>query len=539
MRVILVLFLTFQVSTFLLGQPGERVEVVKDYKADIPETPRIELNPNLLPADTSSRRQEFRLMTRPYKVSYLTPVIRPMRLPASPDLKRFPGFLSLGFGLLKNREIKGSYALAAGANTMINLDLNHRGISNSKQITHQQYNATKAGAGLDFLSKAGYTLSTQWHFGQENRYFYGYHGYNKEKNLSRDYDANRVSRRFHDYGGHLSFYNHQPTAGQLDYKATLQVDAFRDNLNQRQVGLRTDLSLSRNMGDLGRLKVAFRAESSGFRDAADTSQRLGIYLFHPSWSLQTGRLMLEAGAKLGLQNTKWVLLPSLESSFAVVPDKLAIYLTAQGDVVQQNFQSLASENPYLANRLRVTNSMGNTYTTGLKGSGSAGSYRIEGGIEMQDNLALYITTADSIPRFLVQYDRARIGFIRGEFTLSQGENLVIRGAFQQRFFRLDRESRPWHIPSFTAMSGLKYKFQKPALAITTELNAERGVPYPGGDGTLSLGPLIEWNLGASYQIHKQADAFLQGNNLLNNRRQRWKYYDSIGINFLAGIRLHF
>ena len=38
------------------------MEVIKDYKADIPETPRFEINANLLPTDTSTRKQKYSLI---------------------------------------------------------------------------------------------------------------------------------------------------------------------------------------------------------------------------------------------------------------------------------------------------------------------------------------------------------------------------------------------------------------------------------------------------------------------------------------------
>jgi outer membrane receptor protein involved in Fe transport len=71
------------------------------------------------------------------------------------------------------------------------------------------------------------------------------------------------------------------------------------------------------------------------------------------------------------------------------------------------------------------------------------------------------------------------------------------------------------------------------------VNAENGVPYLGSEGPLNLDPLIELNLGGHYSITKQMEAFVQLNNLLNNKRQRWQYYENIGINFLAGLQMRF
>jgi outer membrane receptor protein involved in Fe transport len=87
------------------------------------------------------------------------------------------------------------------------------------------------------------------------------------------------------------------------------------------------------------------------------------------------------------------------------------------------------------------------------------------------------------------------------------------------------------------MFGVGYAKNK--IKLNLDVNAENGVPYLGSEGPLNLDPLIELNLGGHYSITKQMEAFVQLNNLLNNKRQRWQYYENIGINFLAGLQMRF
>lgn len=87
------------------------------------------------------------------------------------------------------------------------------------------------------------------------------------------------------------------------------------------------------------------------------------------------------------------------------------------------------------------------------------------------------------------------------------------------------------------MFGASYTKNK--FNISLDVNTENGVPYLASEGPLHLDPLVEVNVGSRYAITKQIEAFIQINNLLNNKRQRWQYYENIGINFLGGVQMRF
>jgi outer membrane receptor protein involved in Fe transport len=44
---------------------------------------------------------------------------------------------------------------------------------------------------------------------------------------------------------------------------------------------------------------------------------------------------------------------------------------------------------------------------------------------------------------------------------------------------------------------------------------------------------------AEYQIVPRLSVFVQLNNLLNNKYQRWQYYEAYGLNIYGGLRLKF
>jgi hypothetical protein len=534
-------FLVFSIILFsfqiIEAQSKEQMEVIKDYKADIPETPRFELNANLLPSDTSARKQKYNLILRPFEVSYLTPNLKPLRMISEENPANYPGFLLLGIGLPLNRNVVGHYALSPNPQSIVSIDMEHYGMDNHKVNENQKFSNSSGKVKADVFTKAGYTLSGDFNYGQQNRYFYGYNQYNIENNKTSTFLSADVRRQFQDFGGKISFFNHLPTVGKLDYRADIEAQSFSDNLKNKENGFRAKLGLAYWLSETHALSVEILTDLTKYKFDIDTAQRLNQLFISPNYSFHSDNFKINIGAKLGLNNGKTVILPNIEGSYNLLSDKLAIYLGAKGDVEKQNFRLLATENPFLINNVDIRNSNNSEIYAGIKGQTGALSFRIDGGYRKTDHLPIYLTNHDSIPKFKVIYDTATLLSFGGEFNYLIKDNINLRAALKQRIYSLNNEPRAWHLPSFTAMLGIRYTKNK--FSINLDVNTESGVPYLASEGPLNLDPLLEVNIGSQYSFTKNIEAFINLNNLLNNKRQRWQYYENIGINFLGGVKMRF
>lgn len=248
------IFLVFSMILFtchiVSAQGREQMEVIKDYKADIPETPRFELNANFLPSDTSGRKQKYDLLLRPFEVSYITPNLKPLRMISEENPESYPGFLSLGIGLPLNRAIKGHYAMSPNQQSIVSIDVEHAGMNNHKSVENQRYSQTLGVIKAEVFTKAGYTISGDFNYAQQNRYFYGYNQYNLENTKTSTFLPADVRRQFQDFGGKISFYNHLPTVGKFDYRADLSTYSFADNLKNKENGLQAQFNLAYNLQNL-------------------------------------------------------------------------------------------------------------------------------------------------------------------------------------------------------------------------------------------------------------------------------------------------
>jgi outer membrane receptor protein involved in Fe transport len=97
----------------------------------------------------------------------------------------------------------------------------------------------------------------------------------------------------------------------------------------------------------------------------------------------------------------------------------------------------------------------------------------------------------------------------------------------------------WHTPSLRFNGDLQWNPLK-------ELSISAYSAYVGGNYALSpsyqsikLKPYLDIGFGAEYIVLQKLSVFLNFNNLLNNKYQRWQDYQAYGINIYGGVRLKF
>ncbi|MCL2414956.1 MAG: hypothetical protein FWC94_06890 [Bacteroidales bacterium] len=105
-----------------------------------------------------------------------------------------------------------------------------------------------------------------------------------------------------------------------------------------------------------------------------------------------------------------------------------------------------------------------------------------------------------------------------------------------------------YMPTFEASLTARYNIQD-KIILRTQLYIDAGRQYR--DYTLGAGfvgsrwtfteppletfrPIVDWSIGAEYRFNSRWGAFLEFNNILNQRRHHWFNYRTFGTNFLVG-----
>jgi hypothetical protein len=145
-------------------------------------------------------------------------------------------------------------------------------------------------------------------------------------------------------------------------------------------------------------------------------------------------------------------------------------------------------------------------------------------------------------RFNVLYDTVKVLNFKGTLDFRVIKNFVVMAAVGYNIYLNGTAEKAYHLPTFTSNFTAQYNVKN--LFLKAEVYFNAGVPYFDVLSKQSevLNGLFDINLGASYWFGKKKQnigLFVDVNNILNNKNQRWYLYPQLGFNAKGGILVKF
>lgn len=512
------------------------VTVVTNFEARLTEAERVRVNPAPPPVDTTSRRQTYSILPRPLLIEYPAPTIRPRAISRTEPEPINRGYVKIGAGLPSALYGDASYDLSGQENLDLGFYAKHYGFNNSGKVENQRASDTRVGTEANYLFEQGFAVAGGMSYDTRSRYYYGYNFPEFERDSNLTFDRNEVRQRFNTFGLHARIYNGTRTQGDFDYRAGFGLTTTSADPSVRETNFDINIAATKWINETNPLDVEFIADFTSFKDTS--TQNLNVVSLSPSYTVLVGdRVKLKAGIRLVGQEDDFDVFPNFTASTVVVDGLVSAFAGVEGNVQKNTLLSLSEYNPWINTRLRIRNSEATRFYGGLEGSFRGIAYRAEAGYKYLDNLALYKTRRDGtgVPKFNVVYDDGSQIYLQATATLPLVENLDLSGTVVQRFYSMENEDKPWHLPSFSLNAAGIYSFTNLPLQLRADFFVENGLPYETAEGgTDHLNALLDLSLNAEYTINETFGAWVRVNNLLNNKRERFHQYPTIGTNFMVG-----
>ncbi|MCP9237139.1 hypothetical protein [Lewinella sp. JB7] len=517
------------------------VTVVTNFEARLTDAERVNVNPVPPPPDTSTRRQTYTILPRPLEIEYPAPTIRPRAITREeqPPIKR--GYAQLGVGVPNAFYGDVSYDLTGQENLDLGFYGKHYSFNNDKKIENQKASDTKLGVEGNYLFEQGFAVRGGLSYDTRSRYYYGYNFPELERDSNLTFTDDEVRQRFNTFSLHTEIYNGTRTEGDFDYRAGLSLYLMDASPSVRETGFDIDVAATKWINGTNPLDVELSADFTAFKDTS--SQNLNVVSLSPSYTVVINdAIKLKAGVRLTSQEDDFDIFPNFRASAVLVDGLINAFAGIEGNVQKNTLRSLAEYNPWINTRLRVRNSEATRYFGGVEGTFRGIAYRAEAGYKYLDNLALFTTRRDAtgIPKFDVIYDDGSQIYLQGTATLPLVENLDLNATVTQRFYSMEDEEKPWHLPSLSLNAAGIYTLTNLPLQLRADFFVENGLPYQTAEGgTDHLNALLDLSLNAEYTINDTFGAWVRVNNLLNNKRERFFQYPTIGTNFMIGASASF
>lgn len=303
----------------------------------------------------------------------------------------------------------------------------------------------------------------------------------------------------------------------------------------------------------GLLKV----ENWNNKMANDTSSNT-IIQFRPAAKLNREKFKLTAALNTYFTSgnqAKTYIAPEVDIELVVYKNMLLFNLGTDSRLNRNSYASLISENPFINafTPLRNTWSPFRLYA-GLKGSlSSKTSFNTQISYNIADNWAYFVndSTFGRRNQMTVVYDNPQVLKIMGEVFHQRNEKLKLSAKAEIFNIAPDAELQAWHTPTFRTTFTGRYNLKDKIVATASIFTFSRQYGRAFNTTTDSLGVKVvtveqikikgffDLNLGAEYRYNKRMSGFIQVNNLLAVRWERFLGFPTQRINVLAGLTYAF
>lgn len=568
--------LTIIALVFVSGTWAQKDDIVLEMRANRTVEPafRILAHPKIIDTVKAAQVKAYPLLFFQVPTKISLDSIEPATVETTEKLKQlYPFYAKVGIGstIMPMGELyfnsTRSRAYQYGANVK---HLSSFGdIKNREKVVYApaQYDRTNATV-FGKINERNYNLLGEFNYQNNGFHYYGV----QDDSLSKD----SIAQRFQIYNGSAAYVANRGDSARLNFNLKADYTNFQTrkiadtladwraienhfNFNSR---LWYNNRNERFYGDIG---VRYNGYTYGILDsvmsAGDTgiSNQNTIIDFKPGvWTqMLDNRLKIEIGigitADLHADKNMVYLYPQAEFKYAMFNDIFIPYVGIKGGLKQNTLQSLTSQNPFI----RVNQQLLNEHNPfdiygGFKGTLSKRmSFNIGASFAQIENKALFVTDTFGVYRnqFNVIYDTLNLTTIEGSLSYQMSEKLKIDGIARFYSYEMYNQARAWNLPQFQCLIRGSYNlYDKFSISLDGSLETGRNaLVYAAGDGVkeengqyfVSLGTIVDLNLGVEYRYSQRVSAFLQLNNVAAQRYNRWYNYPVQPFQVMGGVTARF
>jgi hypothetical protein len=515
------------------GLKGSTIEVLQSYKPQVKQVPKPEWTPQLPPPDTTHPDFSYEVPQQTLYYTYSSLPLRPLALGL--DSSRFPfrNYVKAGGGNLSTIFIDAGIGSFSGQNYETALHLHHLSQRGS-DIQYQQ--SSQSGAEADGVL---HRKKSDIHAGlMYERNQYNYYGYDHSISLPDD----SVYQVYNTIRLGIDLKNRTDSSGLLSYHPAMNFSLYNAKFNSLETTFGFNAPLSYRFDSTLTAEVAILGAVTSYKnDAGSTSNNFIEAL--PGLTLNGGKLT--GHALLGLAIGKggsFYLLPDIFAAYPLGKLKMNVTAGWRASLRQNTYEQMTTANPYLSPAYQVEQTRKDEVFAGLQASrGSHLDFSARVSWWGYKNLPSYLNDMGDQKQFYISYLNVNAASLQAtaRYHVANMWSLGITADFYNFYGKTQAKVYVWGEPNMKIKGDFTLT-PIPKLMVTAYLALLGGIYEKDNQGNVvKLDMIADIGGNAEYQIVPRLSAFVQVNNILNNKYQRWYQYEVYGLNIYGGIRLKF
>ena len=593
-NILTTLTLTFLATGLFSQAHNEQVTVIAPFQPTVLDAHKINVIPQTIDSALVPREVRYSILSRKVMTSFGIDHIRPARVAGEPLPRLTPLYVRGGFGNYGTSYGELFYGSGRSAQWQYGAHLKHR----SSRGTFENHLVPFDNSINLINLFGGYTgknvlLSADFHYDRKRFSAYGgdahFLWFDSIYTGGDFLKENRYKRIYQNIGGNIRFSDNNTEQEGFKYSGNFAINSFQPNyVKEWSLGNEWALEFDGNINQTfeGRRPI-FNQTTVGFDVSANwyplTSDYIGrtgaahLFRFHPYGNIRFSGHDFSIGLRVNLFegepdfstrkiSTDFQIVPTVRARFNLIDNLFAIEFGLDGNAEVVTNRTIANKNPFMfrdmTGGLPVTQ-LHREYYLGLNTLLSKNiDFSMKGKFVSYKNLVNFDTDyfygfmywdwpwhwpwfpPTMTPFFGPTYQDVNCFQIQANLNYQLGDRISISTMAQYNLY--DKDSRDFILyrPTFEANLTARYNIQD-KIILRTQLYVDAGRNYREHSysyGLLGLylpeiktfKPTIDWSLAAEYRLNRRWGAFMEFNNILNQRRMEWVGYRSFGMNFLLG-----
>ncbi len=479
--------------------------------------------------DTSKALLTYVVPSQNLFFSYQPVTIKPLSLYVDSSIHwTRNGYIKLGFGNYTTPYAEAAMSFGNGKNSITNIFAKH--ISSTGNIAFQQFGKTDVAVTGLYTNKHNSEWSTKLFYNNNVQYQYGF------EPASLPYTKDQLQQNFSTIGLKAGFRNKMENRFGITYHPTVDFSYFFDGKNAKETNIVATIPINKTITKLLAFDVSATANITNCQTPANTIKN-NLFFVNPTIQFKTPNFKLNLGIQPSWDNQIYSVLPNITAESRLGSEKLILKAGWVGSIQKNNYQSLASVNPWLAQPVSFTNTQKNEIYAGIKGSlGSHFVYNTQLSLLKLKGQPLFTNDLIDGKSFVTLYDdNLQLLKIHGEVGYSVQENFSFIAAVTYNQFTKTTFDKAYGIVPLEITGTLKWKLLKDVF-FNADLFFWDGTQYRNKSlASQKLNPAIDLNATLEYRLNNKFNIWLQINNAFNNNYQRWSQYQVLGFNIIAGV----
>ncbi len=438
------------------------------------------------------------------------------------------GYVKAGFGGYSTPYLETGWSFGDGKKNLTSVYAMHT--SSKGKLDFQQFGKTQINVLGNYATKNNHEWTGKFSLNNSTQYLYGY------QPNTLIFAKDDLKQQFNSISLDAAYRNREPNAYGITYQPSLSVNYFADTKQGNEFTIKAKVPVTKQFSPKLALKIDLTADITSYKNNL-VSVNNSLFYLNTVVEYKASNFKLTAGIQPAWDNGETKLLPQITAEAKINGEKFIAEAGWIGYFQKNTYNSLAATNPWLQQPTNLFNTKIREQFAGFKGSaGNHLTYNARVGFITMNNMPLFVNDiADGKTFGIVTDSNLQAVKIHGELGFHIQEKFAFVSGINIYQFTKSDFDKPYGLLPFEINGSLKWKLLKD-LHIKSDISIWDGAKYRTKLLTTEkLSAAIDLNAGVEYSLMPKLNLWLQFNNLLNSKYQRWNQYEVLGLNVIGGV----